>query len=335
MVETGKIILVSDTRQPNMLPAQTCIAELNHVIEQQWNAVRGDQVALGADFSCGENDVLLVTALSYRSLLATRDYYKNIMGKTKTSIAIVFDAFCSNRFTKLPKFVQHHSNYGRLLRSFDTVFSPIQGAIEEQRANLGANIKFMAFGIDTHLARGENYAHDDAATAQRPILVNGYGRQPPAISSLLSANINSNGRGIYHHTDHCQIGMVTNAQAHRAHFWALLNASQFALAYAPEFYDPNNRFPCSFVGQRWLEMLAAGCIVLGKRPSAPEAAQMFDWPDATIDLPDDPEAAWERIQKLSGDTGWLNETSARNRALCAERHDWRVRLEQVVKPAMV
>jgi hypothetical protein len=166
---------------------------------------------------------------------------------------------------------------------------------------------------------------------RRFVTVNGYGRQPAAVVAGLADRLNRGGDGLFYFTSHVRLGEASDPVRHRDLFWQILRHSRVALAYSPESCDPEGRFPCSFLGQRWYEMLAAGCVVAGKRPRATEVAQQLDWPDATIELPDDPEAAVERVLEIAADTAFIDRVGMMNYAQCLQRHDWRWRIIELRK----
>lgn len=82
---------------------------------------------------------------------------------------------------------------------------------------------------------------------------------------------------------------------------------------------------------RWVHAWAAGCVVLGTRPRAPEAQPLMDWPGAMIDLPDTlPEAA-DRVEAVLADPAALRRQGARNVAEAMARHDTRFRLRDLLR----
>ena len=57
---------------------------------------------------------------------------------------------------------------------------------------------------------------------------------------------------------------------------------------------------------------------------------LLDWPNATIDLPEDPDASVEAIQGILTDGDFIREVSARNLVEMNKRHDWRHRLATIL-----
>jgi len=107
----------------------------------------------------------------------------------------------------------------------------------------------------------------------------------------------------------------------------LLQRSKMSLAFhlmvEPEEVRPR---AADFVTSRWFESLAAGCIILGRRPPGGMAAEMFDWPNALVDLPDRPSEATDFVKSLACDESFLQKARIRNVAEMCRRHDWRYRI---------
>ncbi|NJL45293.1 MAG: glycosyltransferase family 1 protein [Leptolyngbyaceae cyanobacterium SM2_3_12] len=81
------------------------------------------------------------------------------------------------------------------------------------------------------------------------------------------------------------------------------------------------------VGYRWFEISAAGCAVLGKRPESSVIQDYLGWQDATIELPDDPQAGVEMIRHLLADTERMAAIHRRNYRENLLRNDWRHRFK--------
>jgi hypothetical protein len=179
-------------------------------------------------------------------------------------------------------------------------------------------VKHVPLAVDTTLANGLN--------KDRPISVLAYGRQPPELTKALAETFNDPaGPFIFHHTDHMTISTVDDFRLHRMHFWKMAQSSQIAITYDPSITSPH-RVPISIVGQRFYESLAAGCVLVGKRPTTDEADELLNWQDSTIDLPDDPTQAVEELRDLLADPGRLEAIRERNVENVRARHDWRNRI---------
>lgn len=99
----------------------------------------------------------------------------------------------------------------------------------------------------------------------------------------------------------------------------LLRRAKLSLAFDP-LYPGMQRFQSG----------AAGCGIVGKRPTTPLANELLDWEDAAIELPDDPEASAAFVEQLLSGQPRLNAIHQRNYLENLARHDWRYRIEQML-----
>lgn len=136
---------------------------------------------------------------------------------------------------------------------------------------------------------------------------------------------NFKNNGIYLHTNHTELGQVHDYVSHRRQFWKLLGKSSIAMAYDPMVVNRpgKNTFSFSFIGQRWFESLAAGCLVVGRRPTCPEVKNYLDWDDATVELPKDDESVIPFLNELLNDDQRLESAHKRNYVHSLLKNDWR------------
>jgi hypothetical protein len=80
---------------------------------------------------------------------------------------------------------------------------------------------------------------------------------------------------------------------------------------------------------RVTESLGAGCLILGKRPPGQMATDLFCWPNALIELPDNPSEAVKFIRTMLADVAFIRETRAQNVVEMCRRHDWRHRIRHI------
>lgn len=81
---------------------------------------------------------------------------------------------------------------------------------------------------------------------------------------------------------------------------------------------------------RWVHAWAAGCSVVGSRPTGDGAAEGMDWPESMFDLPADPGAAIDLLEGLLADDAGLDRRRRRNVAEAIGRHDSRLRLKFIL-----
>jgi hypothetical protein len=81
---------------------------------------------------------------------------------------------------------------------------------------------------------------------------------------------------------------------------------------------------------RWIHAWAAGCTIIGSTPKGLGVDAQMDWPEATIELPSNPEdAIWFAEQLLEDEEG-LARRRRRNVIEALRRHDTRLRLRDLL-----
>lgn len=316
---TGKLLVVSQ-RNTRKTPAMSCVIEMEDVLVAAYEAqlVYPEGPLPEGDLS---HATVMVSTITYQSLEGVRDCLDQLRERGAKIVAYVFDGwgakgFFYNRKRRLKGMM---SARHRLSGLCDWLVVPFEWAREEFSARDQKQVLHLPLGVDTTRVNGMN--------AARPITLLAYGRQPGDLTALCSEVLNApQSAHMMHHTDHFDVGRIHDFHAHRRHFWALARNSAIALAYDPRTTHAG-RFGYSIVGQRWFECLAAGCVIVGRRPDTPEADQLLDWPDATLEAPADAQAALEFILDLAGDPARLAEIRERNVTETRARHDWRQRFE--------
>ena len=87
------------------------------------------------------------------------------------------------------------------------------------------------------------------------------------------------------------------------------------------------------VGFRYFEGAAAGAVLLGQAPACEPFRQMFDWPDAVVEISTDGSDVAEIMQSLNAQPERLREISRRNAVEALRRHDWIYRWKQILNIA--
>ncbi len=161
----------------------------------------------------------------------------------------------------------------------------------------------------------------------RDIDVISYGRTPPSYHTSLIQHLHvAESPYLYLHSP---LGHITgpDVQLERGMLFKLLHRSRISLAFHL-FVEPQGDRPRSMmITSRWLESLLAGCIVAGKRPISRMADEMLFWDNATVELADEPEKAYEEILDLLHRNDDLHGQRRQNIRHIIEHHDWRYRIK--------
>ena len=186
---------------------------------------------------------------------------------------------------------------------------------------------------------------------ERPVDVMSFGRTPMEFHQALSQALNRPGsdRIYYRHPAVDRHWYPQNDQyegrvdhEYRLLFHQMMRRSKVVLAFDPlydtdqlyESYKVNTRpwkFQHSVLSLRWIEGCAAGCAILGKRPTTVLADQILNWEDATIELPENPKHWIEFTAKLLEDSTRLQSIHQQNYIESLARHDWRYRVREMFR----
>ena len=320
--------VVLSGRDVNHFPAQGCINEFEDVMVRTLGArlvcpQGGENLAILETLE-GQPTVAFLVCLTVHQvpqfLAPVRDWRRRF----HRVVVYVFDAY--EKFS-VPRWPRRRFSPGlKTINQVDRIYVALAGAVEHYTAHFAAPVSFLPLAADV-LQYG-------STREDRCISINAYGRQHAGHSRLLAGHFNDVGRdGLFYHTSHTAIGEVHDYLAHRRQFWKMLSMSRIALAYDPLVVNrPGvNAFPFSFVGQRWFESLAAGCLVVGRRPRCEEAATLLDWPDATVELPEDDAAVLPFMLDLLHDEERLRRAHRENYRQSLLRNDWRHRLACILE----
>ena len=163
----------------------------------------------------------------------------------------------------------------------------------------------------------------------RNIDVFGYGRVYEKFSACLKnyCNIQNKQSCFYLHSTF-RGPSVSDLGEHRLIMNKLLSYSKINLCFEPS-QTPRFRQQSPIL-YRWFESYAAGCTVVGKRPFNPGVADLIDWENSTIDIPDNSDDWIPFIHSIIQDDEMLKINAQRNYIQALRRHDWRHRIKQLL-----
>lgn len=279
------------------------------------------KIALDKPTSTSNKQVLIIVALTVVDCQFLNYMPQNWRKRFDIVVAYIFDAAIP-KLNYIEKYKIANSRLGKSVKLLDYFFIPMTGSIQELTETFKVPVVALPMAADVSKFGSNNH--------NRWIDVMGYGRQFAPHSQILEDTYNKlESKRIYYHTNHLSIQKINNFYEHRRMFWKLLNNSHIALAY-DVLTTPSERFIFSFVSQRWFECLAAGCMIIGRRPVCPEMNDLFNWEDATIEVPEDANSLIPFVEDLLNDKERLQSVCNRNYLNALGRHDWRYRIADML-----
>ena len=308
-------------------PSQNCVSEFEDVFASLVDC----RVAAPADIESAERhlapngaDFLFIACIFIGDAKAVLQKIGKGLSKLGKIVFYVFDGLEPKTAVRPSRIKRMVSRRYRTLRNIDHLFLPIVPSVDVFEDIYQIPVAYCPIGADT-LKFG-------SCSSRRPLDVVAYSRQHlPHLLPLVDLYNRPGSTRFVHFTQHCNISDITDYKRHREHFWRLLSMSQISLAYDILRVPGGRHIPYSFVGQRWMESLAAGCVVVGFRPTSSDADKLLFWQDATIESPEDPQDFLDFIDHLLKDTNRLEETRQRNFRNMVEHHDWCYRIAMILK----
>jgi hypothetical protein len=84
------------------------------------------------------------------------------------------------------------------------------------------------------------------------------------------------------------------------------------------------------IATRLFEGAAGGSIILGTPPRAPEFQELFDWPDAVVEIPHEPDDMRAIYRDLEAQPERMNRARFMNATQSLRKHDWIYRWERIL-----
>ncbi|GAB4384638.1 MAG: hypothetical protein Kow00121_48420 [Elainellaceae cyanobacterium] len=192
---------------------------------------------------------------------------------------------------------------------------------EETQSRLGLSSSFLPLATNT--------IHSTLNLHRYPrwIDIISYGRGNKEFHKFLQGHFNSsNDDRVYHHSTFAEPYLYDRAE-HIALMTKLLDRSKISVCFEASSVERFRGY--SPILYRWFEAWAAGCTVIGRKPFGQGVAELMDWENSAIDIPENP-ADWALfIEALLADNDTLQENAQRNYQECLLRHDWRYRLRDM------
>lgn len=229
---------------------------------------------------------------------------------------------CRKKFAKIYGFVTDsyfHAGYVRETAQFDGITVTAHEDIDFPKLRYQVPVHQLYQGTDCL-----NWAPRERKV--RDIDVIGFGRTPPSYQTCFSER--------FHPADspylylHSPLGHLSgpSVQLERGMLFKLLQRTRISLAFHLYVEPQGDRPRSMMVTSRWLESLLSGCIVAGRRPVSRMADDMLYWPDATLELSQDPKTASDELVSLLAQNDKLDLQRQSNVIHTMKSHDWRYRI---------
>jgi hypothetical protein len=289
---------------------QATIISVKNPPQSRWDRVLMKKGEIVAEGYAGDiaGDLLVVIARSSLDLALIRALgdYRYRFGKI---VAWVADSY----------FYEGYSNF---VRDYDLLAVTAHEDVDFLRSKYGIKAACVYHGIDC-------YKVVPRKNVPRSIDLIGFGRLPSSYLKAMKARFHDM-KNPYLFM-HSPIGSTTGPDIaiERGMLFKLLQRAKLSLAFHL-FCEPEGKRPRSMMlTSRWLESLAAGCLVVGKRPVSRMSDEMLFWDDATVELSDDAAVAVEEVEAILRNFSNFLEVRRESVTNLIAPHDWRYRISQL------
>ncbi len=207
------------------------------------------------------------------------------------------------------------------LNEFDHVFLASAGTVSALQQRLTTPVSFLPFGVDA-LKFGPR-----DADKPRPIDVNNIGRRSAVTHLALREWARSTGRMYYFDT--FTPGYVYDFREHRELLATVNQASKYVITNRGIGANPERTNWQAELSFKYFEVVASGGIIVGEPPTMPEFEKLFDWEDASVDVPFDCADIGDVLEELDADPARVARARKLNLRAGYERHDGLYRVEEM------
>jgi glycosyl transferase family 1 len=137
--------------------------------------------------------------------------------------------------------------------------------------------------------------------------------------------------GVFYLHDSIAGGTAIESGQHRALFANVAKRSRYFLVNPGYIDRPDIRGDQIEIGNRYFEGAASGTIMVGERPKTETFKQLFDWPDAVMDLPYNSTDIDVLISDLDRQPERTENIRRTNVTQALLRHDWVYRWEAILQ----
>ena len=230
---------------------------------------------------------------------------------------------CRKKFTKIFGFITDsyfQPGFVKETALFDAITVTAHDDVDYPKTRFGIPVYQLYQGADCQTWVPREWK-------DREIEIMSFGRTPPSYHACFSQCFHSaSSPNLYLHSP---LGNISGDSVHleRGMLFKLLHRTRISLAFNLYVEPQGDRPRSMMVTSRWLESLLSGCIVAGRRPVSRMSDDMLCWPDATIELSEDPQSAADELVELLSQNDSLEKQRRTNIFQMLSLHDWRYRIE--------
>ena len=233
----------------------------------------------------------------------------------KTSVCLIDELWISE--------IKACRNLFRLLDKFDIVALYYRQTVNVVSRMLSAKCIFIPPGVDA--IRFCPYPNPP----ERTVDVYSIGRRSEATHQKLLRMAAED--GLFYLHDSIAGGEAIESGQHRALFANVAKRSRYFIVNPGYIDRPDIRGDQMEIGNRYFEGAASGTVMVGEHPKTETFEQLFDWPDAVVDLPynsTDIDVTIREMDRKPERMEAIRRTNVRNALL---RHDWAYRWEAILQ----
>lgn len=247
------------------------------------------------------------------------DQVRHWRARSRKAVAFVLESWSSD--------LHRHRAALRLLDRFDHVFVLNAASIPALQRHTRTPVSFLPTAADCLIAR---------PGPERVVDFLSMGRRLPKLHREFSAIAAE--QGAFYVYDLWKNLTVRDWAEARAGNADIIRRSRYFIAWDPTMVSVDRAAVSKdavsagerALSTRYFEGAAGGAILLGSRPGCPEFDDLFDWPDAVVEIAPDGSDLREVLAALDGDPD--RSAAARNANLVnsLRRHDWAVRWASIL-----
>lgn len=316
-IETARIV-APEPRIPDLAPGASVREVLRHAGRELGGRARrlaGGQApgAMGETALDDDYDLCLFMCQFPRNLpeiAQVRDW----RGRSRKAVAFVLESWSA----ELPK----HRAALRTLDAFDHVFVLNAASIPALRRHTRTPVSFLPTATDCMAAR---------PGPERVIDFLSLGRRLPNLHREFRAIAAEEGR--FYVYDLWKNLVVRDWAEARAGNADMIRRSRYFITWDPTMVSADRAAVSKdaisagehALSTRYFEGAAGGAILLGSNPGCPEFDDLFDWPDAVVEIAPDGSDLRDVLAELDGDPARTGAVRLANVTNSLRRHDWSAR----------